>query len=242
MLERDIEIIGKLMNDMNQGFVYINQSQQVQYCNRKAKEITGIVIDSDIRHEAGCIEEGDIVIIADNSFGEDDGNMSRKELSYLNITNTDIKQGDAFVAAAVYNNKKIGAEYKTMGADRVDDTLVLDTNYYGFNIKAVVDRKNKETSIVVNDKIFKMSYYSCIGNMVVIDGLTGEIKFFQAKGYTVRDEDNGNLLRGKKYYGKNPEDTDIDITGKRFLDLFDKSPVSERIFTMLKGKQTPIRM
>lgn len=240
MINYDIKVIGTLMNTMGQGVVYVDQHQQIQFCNRKAKEITGIVIDSDIKHEAGKIEEGDIVILADNSLGEDDGNIDTHELAVLNIKNQDIKQGDALVAVGIYRNKKIEAQYKFSRREALEEPLILDTNYYGFHIKCVVDDINNEILIYVNDKLFKMTYYSSVGHMVVIDGHTGEIKFFQAKGYTVRNEDSGKLLRGKSYYGKNPEDTDIDVIGKKFLDLFDQSAVSERIFATLAGQQKPI--
>ena len=76
--------------------------------------------------------------------------------------------------------------------------------------------------------------------MVIIDGTTGDIKFFQAKGYSIRNEDAGNLLRGQRYFGKDPEDTDLDVTGRRFLDLFDQSALSERLFAVLAGQEEQI--
>ena len=48
------------------------------------------------------------------------------------------------------------------------------------------------------------------------------------------------LLRGQRYFGKDPEDTDLDVTGRRFLDLFDQSALSERLFAVLAGQEEQI--
>lgn len=236
----DVKAIELLMDSMNQGIVYVDGSLEIQICNRKAKEITGIVIDAHASHEAGQITEGDIVIIADNKLGDDDGNLGREELALLNINDLDIRSGDMLVAVGVYKNKKIEPEFKYLREHQLNIPMCLDVNYFGFHIAASIDTEKKETLIVVNDVNYKLSYYSSVGNMVIIDGTTGDIKFFQAKGYSVRNEDAGNLLRGQRYYGKNPEDTDLDVIGKRFLDLFDQSILSERLVAVLAGAEEQV--
>ena len=236
----DVKAIELLMDSMNQGIVYVDSGQRIQICNRKAKEITGIVIDAHVSHEAGRIAEGDIVIIADNKLGDDDGNLGAEELALLNINDKDIRQGDMLAAVGVYKNKKIEPEYKYLREHQLNIPIILDVNYFGFHIAASIDTEKKETLIVVNDTSYKLDYYSSVGNIVIIDGATGDIKFFQAKGYSVRNEDAGNLLRGQRYYGKDPEDTDLDVTGRRFLDLFDQSALSERLFAVLMGQEQQI--
>lgn len=236
----DARAIELLMDSMNQGIVYVDAEQRIQICNRKAKEITGIVINAHASHEAGVIAEGDIVVIADNKLGDDDGNLGSEELALLNINDRDIRPGDMLVAVGVYKNKKIEPEYKYLREHQLNQPITMDINYFGFHIAASIDTEKRETLIVVNDVNYKMQYYSSVGNMVIIDGTTGDIKFFQAKGYSVRNEDAGNLLRGQGYYGKNPEDTDLDVTGKRFLDLFDQSALSERLFAVLAGQEKQI--
>ena len=54
----DAKAIELLMDSMNQGIVYVDAAQKIQICNRKAKEITGIVIDTHASHDAGQITEG----------------------------------------------------------------------------------------------------------------------------------------------------------------------------------------
>ena len=101
-----------LMDNMKKGVIYVDGDRRIRICNNIAKEITGIVFDIDASHDAGQIAEGDIVILADNRLGEDDGNLSGEELEMLNITDKGIQQGDMLVAVGVYKNKKIEPEYK----------------------------------------------------------------------------------------------------------------------------------
>ena len=69
----DKQAIEKIMSSMGQGIVYVDSDKRIQMCNSYAKKITGIIIDAMCSHEGGRLDEGDIVIIADNKIGEDDG-------------------------------------------------------------------------------------------------------------------------------------------------------------------------
>ncbi len=231
----DVRAIELLMDNMGQGVVYVDRDRRIQTCSQRAKEITGIVIDAKASHESGKLAEGDIVIIADNKLGEDDGNLGTDELALLNIHDREIQLGDMLVAVGVYGNKRIEPQYKHLRGQQPGLSLKLDVNYFGFHITASIDQERAETVIQVGTKVFRLGYYYCVGNMVVIDGATGGIKFFQAKGYSVRNEDAGNLMRGQRWLAKNTEDSGIDVEGKRFLELFDESALSQRLFDVLDG-------
>lgn len=231
----DVRAIELLMDNMGQGVVYVDRDRRIQTCSQRAKEITGIVIDAKASHESGRLAEGDIVIIADNKLGEDDGNLGTDELALLNIHDREIQLGDMLVAVGVYGNKRIDPQYKHLRGQQPGLSLKLDVNYFGFHITASIDQERAETVIQVGTKVFRLGYYYCVGNMVVIDGATGGIKFFQAKGYSVRNEDAGNLMRGQRWLAKNTEDSGIDVEGKRFLELFDESALSQRLFDVLPG-------
>lgn len=234
------QIVERLMDSMHQGVVYVDRDGIIRRCNHVAKEITGIIFNAHVSHAAGHVEEGDIVIIADNRIGGDDGGLSERELALLNIRDKEIRQGDILVAAGIYGNGDISAQYKFLHNHLLDTPLKLDTNYMGFHVVASVDLEKKETRIQVNDAVFRLGYFNSVGNMVVIDGSTGDVKFFQAKGYSVRDEDLGRLLRGESWIAKSTEDLDIDVNGRRFLDLFDESALSERLFSVLKGQEEQV--
>ena len=233
-------VIELLMDSMNQGIMFLDSDMTIQHCNRRAKKITGIVFDTQGRHEAGKLSEGDIVIIADNKLGDDDGNLTGKDLETLNINDRDIREGDMLVAVGVYKNKKIEPEYKYTHVHHMNTPLKLDVNYFGFHIAAEVDTEKRQNTIQVNENIFKMEYFHSIGNVVIIDGTTGNIKFFQAIGYGVRNEEIGRLLREEPWEAKKEEIVDIDVTGKPFLELFDESPLSECIRSILNGTKTQI--
>ena len=223
-----------LMDNMKKGVIYVDGERRIRICNNIAKEITGIVFDVDASHDAGRIAEGDIVILADNKLGEDDGNLGSEELEMLNIADKNIQEGDTLVAVGVYRNKKIEPEYKYVRGQLMV-SLELDVNYFGFHITASIDVEKKENLITVNGKQYKMDFFSSVGNMVIIDGSSGEVKFFQAKGYSIRHEDAGMILRGQEYFAKIPEDINKDVVGMKFLDIFDESRLSERLFAILDG-------
>lgn len=232
----DAKAIELLMDNMGQGVVYVDRDRRIQTCSQRAKEITGIIIDAQASHDSGRLAEGDIVIIADNKLGEDDGSLGIEELALLNIHDKEIQLGDMLTAVGIYRNKKIEPQYKHLRGQQPRLSLKLDVNYYGFHITAAIDPEKAETVITVGSKVFRLGYYYCVGNLVVIDGATGSIKFFQAKGYSIRNEDAGNLLRGQRWLAKNTEDSGIDVVGKKFLDLFDESALSERLFAVLDGE------
>lgn len=223
-----------LMDNMKKGVIYVDGERRIRICNNIAKEITGIVFDVDASHDAGQIREGDIVILADNKLGEDDGNLGSEDLETLNIVDKSIQQGDMLVAVGVYKNKRIEPEYKYVRGQLMVP-LELDVNYFGFHITAAIDEEKKENLITVNGKQYKMDFFSSVGNMVIIDGTSGEVKFFQAKGYSIRREDAGMILRGQEYFAKIPEDINKDVVGMKFLDIFDESRLSERLFAILDG-------
>ncbi len=237
----DAKAIELLMDNMGQGVVYVDRDRRIQTCSQRAKEITGIIIDAQACHDGGRIAEGDIVIIADNKLGGDDGDLGMEELALLNIHDKEIQPGDMLTAAGVYRNRKIEPQYKHLRGQQPRLSLKLDVNYLGFHIAASIDPEKAETVIQVGTKVFRLGYYYCVGNMVVIDGATGGIKFFQAKGYSVRNEDAGNLLRGQPWLAKNTEDRGIDVVGRKFLDIFDESDLSRRLFAVLDGEAEPVR-
>ena len=74
LLDTITEIVGE-------GIVCVNAGGIVTHFNRKAKEITGIVLEGGRSHPAGSILPGDIVLIADNMLGDDDGGMTPEFIS-----------------------------------------------------------------------------------------------------------------------------------------------------------------
>lgn len=233
----DMKPMEYILDSLNMGVVYVDKNKRIQMCNKIAKEITGIIVESHDIYDSGKIEDGDIVVIADNKLGEDDGNLSYDELKYLNINDKQIKDGDMLLAAGVYNNEKIQPRYKYVREHQLRVPVTVEGDYLGFKTIITIDTVRKITSITVNGQTNTLKYFSSVGNVVVIDGKTGYMKFSQAKGYSVRHEAVGDLLRGNSFEGKSIGMTDTNVVGKKFLELFDKSKLTTEMFEVLDGKE-----
>ncbi len=92
----NLDILEVIMDNMNRGIIYIDHQGIIKMCSHIAKEITGIVFSVQLAHEEGEISEGDIVIIADNKVGDDDGNLDVDDLSRINIKDKSIKKMTCF--------------------------------------------------------------------------------------------------------------------------------------------------
>lgn len=209
-MDKMIKTLETILEGTSKGLIYINEQGLVGAYSKLAKKITGVVLLNNKNHPAGRIKKGDIVIIADNEIGNDD-ELSIEDLKIINLYNKEIKKGDAIIAIGVYDNKKIEASYKYASNYNPNGQFTLKTNYLGFEISASIDFARGRIQIAVNEQEYSMDYFDSIGHMVVIDGTSGEIKFFQERGYGFRGEEIGHLLRGKEYLAKPGSGEEVDI-------------------------------
>lgn len=240
------QVLENLMDHLSKGLVYVDANGCIQACNQKAKSITGIILEQSVTHEAGQLRNGDIVIIADNNLGEDDGELEVSDLSKINIRDNQIKKGDMLIGIGVYENHEIAPAYKYLREHQLRSPLKVDVNYLGFHICACINTIDHVILISVNGFEFELPYFSSVGHMVVIDGSRGFIKFFQAKGYSVRKETIGDLLRGDSFMAKfnqleESTQEQISVIGQPFLNLFEESDLSHQIFRILRGKASSIQ-
>lgn len=199
-------ILETVLENLSRGLIYIDEDAQVRHYSSLAKRITGITLSPDKVHPAGRINEGDIVIIADNELGNDDA-LDIRDLTCLNIHEKQMKPGDALLAIGIYRNVKIKPIYKYATNYSPNGILSLRETYMGFSITAQIDFSNRELKISVNEESYVMNYIQAVGHMVIIDGITGKVKFFQARGYGPRAEEIGKILRGKTYTAKPGDET-----------------------------------
>ena len=205
-MSNSMQIIEEILETEYKGLIFINEARKIGSYSRCAKKITGILLDNEQKHLGGKIEEGDIVIIADNELGNDD-ELSARELETIGISDKNIKKGDALLAIGVYKNRKIKPQYKYTKDYNPNGTFELATNYLGFEITSRIDFARSSMEIIVNDDAYSMVFFESVGHMVVIDGGTGRVKFFQARGYGYRGEEIGRLLSGKSYLPKIDDET-----------------------------------
>lgn len=78
-------LIDSIINSLDTGFIHVGFDGKIYNINDRAKEITGIKNNYTTPHPAGNLDDGDIVIIADNKLGYDDGNLTVEDLRILGI-------------------------------------------------------------------------------------------------------------------------------------------------------------
>ncbi len=232
----------KMFTDMmSEGFIVIDSEGKIQIYNHKAKEIFGIVYNQQISHDHGRINKGDIVIIGDNSLGRDDGNLDGKSLECLGIKDNNIEKGDAILAIGVFQQKGVSSIYKYIKSDNIVDTLKLKTDYLGINLGAIIDFVNKIITIEVGEEKFSMGYINAIGHMVILDGKTKRMKFYQAQGYTARGESIYDILKGCEYRAKGENANVLNVIGKDIFEIHKGSSTIKEFYQVAKGENISYR-
>ncbi|NCB62538.1 MAG: sigma-54-dependent Fis family transcriptional regulator [Clostridia bacterium] len=220
----------------DEGIIGVDRKGFITLFNRGAKEITGIILNNSLAHPAGAVKQGDIVLLADSMLGGDDGDLGMEDLGTLGIRDERLEPGDAVLAVGVYQNIEIDPLYRSWKPQAAGRELRLEGNYLGLAVSLVIDRNEKEISVTVNGVTYRMRYLRSISNLVVVDGATGSVKFFQEKGYTMRKEDVCNILRGREYQAKGEGVSEFNVLGANFFDLVQPCDLTRRLTQILSGE------
>jgi len=234
------EIFHKIADSIDEGLIYIDKRRRFQIFNHKAKEITGIILENAASHPEGNIENGDIVVITDNSVGNDDGDLLPEDLALINIRDKHIKPGDVLLAIGVYKNSEMKPVYKYTRGNSITSQFELHENYLGFCISAIIRAKDNLMRITVNNINYDLRFINSVGHVVIIDGRTGQIKFFQEKGYTVRKESIKEVLTGSKYIAKGTSGSELEVIGATVEDIFEYNDLFKKVDEILEGKSERI--
>ena len=202
--------IKTIAKGMNAGYIYVDNDGIIGDFSELAKEILGIKTSGHQKHDVGRIEPGDIVIFADNDLGNDDM-MRPIDMKCLNISDKGINQGDIVLAIGRYKDKSAKPVYKTFSSYVPETLISLKTKIDKLEISVSLDCESRSIKVTVAGEVYGMDYLESVGHLVVLDGKTKEVKFFQAKGYGYRGEEAGELLRGKGYQSKNIEDKSTEL-------------------------------
>jgi len=227
----------KFTDMMSEGFIFIDDKGKIQIFNNKAKEIFGIAYNNDISHNSGNIENGDIVIIADSRLGRDDGNLTPESLSCIGVEDKNIQFEDAVIAIGSFENeKRENPIYKFAKPDYFADKLEVCCNYSKTEISVCIDFKSKNITIEINREKYILKYIHYIGHIVVLDGKTNKMKFYQTQGYTARGEGIYDLLLGKKYRAKGESSEFFDVIGKDIFEILKGNITAEEFYDEATGK------
>lgn len=227
-----MDILQSLMDTSSHGIFAIDRDGIITHINRRAKVCFGLFRNNRHTHAAGRLEPGDLVIIADTSVGDDDGALEPADLGHLNIHDKTIGAGHRLAAVGVYDDPGSKPLYKCL-PDRHEEVMRLETVYQGVPIAVQMGRR--EATVTVWDKTYTITYFSCIGQIIVVDGKTRQVKFWEEKGYSARKEGIGELLRGAPYAAKR-SGAEIKVTGYPFREFFTGAVFEDHLAQVMSGR------
>lgn len=218
----------------DEGLICVDADGMVTLFNRKAKEIIGIAGEDRPSHPAGRLHTGDIVLVVDNILGDDDGDMSLEDLKLLNIDDPEIRLGGSLLCAGVYRNSSIAPLYRHWSRNNGQRSMVLEGEYLGLDLHLEIDWETKRLIICLGGISYEIRFLKALANVVVVDGVTGRVKFYQDKGCTMRQEDLRDLLMGGPYQAKG-QGAELDVIGRDFFELVRPGEVTSRLDQILNG-------
>ena len=205
-----------IFNLIGDGIIAINSMGIISAYNRTAQAIFGLILDSEQGHPTGQLNPNDWVILADTGLGEDDGDLNAADLRRIGIDSCPLKSGDAFVAYGRYGASTGGTLIAVPDKKgNFERTFMVD----GVDLHIRVDFAHHLTEIAIGSASFSMPYVWSVGHMVALDGSTGRVKFFQAKGYTYRREDLKRLLAGEPYRAKGLDGAKEILVGRHIYEI-----------------------
>lgn len=236
-----------VLDAIEEGLIILDRKGIIKTYNRSAKEITGLTLPHAHPHPEGKLEPGDLVILADNRMGYDDGDLQVEDLEHIGVTFPDRSPstGDAVIAVGTYGMTKRSSERGSEQGrckywkNRITyQHMSFHQTVRAHTIHAVIDTQEKQIVITVDDMPYALPFSLAVGHMVVLSP-SGALKFYQARGYGIRSESIAELLSGKPFRAKGPGADGMDVIGMPLDRIFDSGPLTEHLRAYLSGKRAP---
>ncbi|PKM70315.1 MAG: sigma-54-dependent Fis family transcriptional regulator, partial [Firmicutes bacterium HGW-Firmicutes-18] len=93
-------------------------------------------------------------------------------------------------------------------------------------------------AVEVNNEVYEMKFINTLGYMVVIDKNNGSVKFYQAKGYTVRKENIKNLLEETFFSAKGNLKAKTNVIDKHITEIIEDSEIITNINNAIQSKKS----
>lgn len=158
--------------------------------------------------------------------------MTAPELETIGVRDRRIRSGDMIAAVGVFGGEGVKPVCKYLHSGSADE-LRLDVTFQGVPVSVQID--GEQAAVTVREDVYAIGYFMCIGQMVVLDRYTRQVKFWEEKGYSARREGIGNLLRCGGYIAKSPEQ-EIHVAGYHFRDFFEGALFEEHLQKVLTGE------
>jgi len=232
------DVFRTIIDEIGEGIIVINSDGIIDYYNKKAKKIFGIIFNQGMGHDAGKIERGDMVIIADSSLGEDDGGLLPEDLSRIGVDGSKLVKGHPFIAIGIMGGRQNSGVVEYSGENENKKQLAAKDSFFGKEVMASLDLDAKVAVISVGENSYPFKFIKSIGHIVVVSGETGEVKFYQARGYTTRRDDIRMLLTRQTFRAKGKENMEMNIVGQSIFDIHPKESNIDivELLEVAKGK------
>lgn len=230
-----MDILQSIMESSSQAMFVLDTEGNITHINQNAKKQFGLVNHCHAAHAAGCLSDGDIVILADTFLGDDDGSLQPRELSAMGVRDKKIQTGDAVLAVGLYRVPGSCGVYKYLRSRDITDQFSLETEFEGFAIRISIGGQEREAKVTVDGEAYPLPYFMSIAQLVAIDSRTRKVKFWEEKGYSARKESVGNLFRGAGFAAKSPE-SEINVVGYHYQNFFEGRAFDEDIRRVMTGQ------
>ncbi len=220
------------IDSIEEGLITIDRTGQIKICNDRACQFFGIDPRIGPGHTAGKINPADIVILADNCLGADDGNLTPQNLGIIGVNPSHIRPGIGIIAIGSYNTGA-PANYKISSEE--NGVVHLEKTIDNIPISAAIDYNNKNLVIKVQEQQYNFFYSIAAGHLVILDAKTLNIKFYQCKGYTARRESIKSILSGNTYTRKGPGAPMPKLFNKPVQEIFPDSEIIDQLISDAKG-------
>jgi transcriptional regulator with PAS, ATPase and Fis domain len=224
-----LDLLNKILTHSSDGYITIDYEGIIKTYNDKARSIFGIATGNAKGHPSGSLCEGDYVVIADNSMGYDDGNLTKEDLSLFGV-GENLSFGDGFILMGQFGSFKA----ELIGGR---GNLDMKANFSEKAISAKIDSLRRQIIISVGETRFSIDYIYSFGHMVILTE-DGEIKFHQDHGYTARGESVREILKGKDFLEKG-HNKSLSVEGRSIGSIHSKK-IAEDMIEIARGEKADL--
>ncbi len=221
---------------MSEGIIAIDIQGKIKVYNDKAKKIFGLEVPCQHEHPSGRVETGDIVLIANNSLGGDDGGLCPEDLEVLGIDSSYVQQGDALVAIGILGGSQDTVVYQTAKNHNKQHKLAVNNFLNGVFLESAANLDEKFLTITVGDTSFTYNYLMSAGHLVLLDAESMALKFYQTPGYTARGEDARYILFGKEFQSKSKTPGKYQVLDSHIKQIHPFSPIIDDLVNAVETK------
>ena len=234
-------VLEAAVDHIEDGVIIVDTAGIIGVYNRKALEIFAIDPRIGPGHPEGSIQPGDLVVVADNCIGHDDGGLTPDDLKLIGVDPAGIRPGDAVVAIGT-RGASLGTALWRTSNDTGTASLEICQNLENIkHIKVRIDGLKRRAVITVGAESFEVPYLISIGHLVLVSPESLEVTFYQTRGYTSRGEDLRNILYGKRFVAKGPGAAMPNLIGRHILELHPDSVSVHHLMKVIRGERDSVK-